>query len=167
VNYFLDTEFIEDGPERPIELLSVGIVSDDGRSFYAENQSADLGRANDWVRANVLPHMRGPKMSRADIARAVVEFMPPASKPKVWGYFADYDWVLFAQLFGRMIDLPKGYPFYCRDLKQWADALGIKRDRFPDQKGQEHNALADAEWNRSLFRFLSAAQGREPEPDDA
>lgn len=38
-----------------------------------------------------------------------------------YAYYADYDWVVFCWLFGRMIDLPKGFPMYCRDLKQMLD----------------------------------------------
>lgn len=40
-----------------------------------------------------------------------------------WGYFSDYDWVLFCTIFGTMMDLPSGFPMYCRDLKQWFDVL--------------------------------------------
>lgn len=38
-----------------------------------------------------------------------------------YGYYADYDWVLFCSLFGKMIDLPHDFPMYCRDLKQMLD----------------------------------------------
>jgi hypothetical protein len=41
--------------------------------------------------------------------------------PEFYAYYADYDWVLFCSLFGRMIDLPKGFPMYCIDLKQELD----------------------------------------------
>lgn len=43
------------------------------------------------------------------------------NQPEFYGYFSDYDWVLFCSLFGRMIDLPKGFPYYCIDLKQTMD----------------------------------------------
>lgn len=39
-----------------------------------------------------------------------------------YAYYADYDWVVFCWLFGRMIDLPKGFPMYCIDLKQELDS---------------------------------------------
>ena len=42
-------------------------------------------------------------------------------KPEFYAYYADYDWVVFCWLFGKMIDLPKGFPMYCRDLKQDLD----------------------------------------------
>lgn len=40
---------------------------------------------------------------------------------KFHAYYADYDWVVFCWLFGRMIDLPKGFPMYCVDIKQIMD----------------------------------------------
>ena len=80
--------------------------------------------------------------------------MNPKEQPVVWGYFADYDWVLFSQLFGRMIDLPKGYPLFCMDLKQLAVHLGVPRTVFPKQTTSEHHALNDAMWNKHLYDFL-------------
>jgi hypothetical protein len=77
-------------------------------------------------------------------------------KPEFWGYYADYDWVAVCQLFGRMVDLPKGWPMYCRDLKQWCDELG--NPHLPGQTG-EHHALADAQWNREAWRFLEERAG--------
>ncbi len=38
-----------------------------------------------------------------------------------YAYYADYDWVLFCSLFGTMMDLPKGFPMFCIDLKQTFD----------------------------------------------
>lgn len=70
-----------------------------------------------------------------------------------WGYYADYDWVVFCQLFGTMMDLPKGWPMYCRDLKQWSDTIGAPK--FEGPKG-EHNALEDAKWNAKLYEHLRA-----------
>jgi hypothetical protein len=43
------------------------------------------------------------------------------NKPEFYGYYADYDWVAFCWLFGKMITLPKGFPMYCIDLKQELD----------------------------------------------
>jgi hypothetical protein len=38
-----------------------------------------------------------------------------------YAYYADYDWVAFCWLFGKMMDLPTGFPMYCFDLKQILD----------------------------------------------
>lgn len=154
MRYFLDTEFMEKGATHPIYLISIGIVDENGGEYYAENAEFEKAFATPWLRQNVIPHLRGPPKTRVEIKKDILNLIPPDSQPEFWGYFADYDWVVFAQLFGSMVDLPKGYPFYCRDLKQFADSLGVKKEKYPEQKGTEHNALEDARWNRDLFKFL-------------
>lgn len=62
--YFYDTEFIEDG--RTIELISIGIVAEDGPSYYAVNSDMPWERIvdNDWLLKNVvssLPLSNSPK----------------------------------------------------------------------------------------------------------
>ena len=71
--------------------------------------------------------------------------------PEFYGYYADYDWVVFCWLFGSMIDLPKEWPMYCKDLKQILDDL--KLDSIP-QSISEHNALVDAIWNEDLHKHI-------------
>jgi 3' exoribonuclease, RNase T-like len=160
--YFVDTEFIEDG--RTIDLLSLGIVAEDGRQGYWQSLDCDLRRANEWIKANVLPHLvygtgRTPWFSRAEIARELRDFVSPEQygRPEFWGYYADYDWVAVCQLFGTMMDLPTGWPMYCRDIKQWADDLG--NPQLPEQGKGEHHALADAQWNRKAWQFLNQFSG--------
>lgn len=74
-----------------------------------------------------------------------------------FAYYASYDWVSFCWLFGKMIDLPKGIPMYCKDLKQIMDEKGLskewKRINCPDPIN-EHNALVDAKWNLKLYNLL-------------
>jgi hypothetical protein len=153
VRYWLDTEFIE----RPcvIDLVSIGIVAEDGREFYAENAWADLASGDDWFRANVVPHLRGgdSQMGHEAIGPAVLTFVGSDPAPEFWAYYADYDWVVFCWLFGRMVDLPDHFPMFCRDIKQWAVDLGDPK--LPEQDGAEHDALADARWNRGAWEFLA------------
>ena len=47
MRYFYDTEFIEDG--NTIELVSIGIVAEDGREYYAVSTDFDAARANPWA----------------------------------------------------------------------------------------------------------------------
>lgn len=167
MKYFLDTEFIEDG--KTIDLISIGIVAEDGRELYLGNRHCDFSKASQWVKANVLAPM-GFDFSSANIpmrpidphfwltkemiAGKVIDFCQRAnSKPEFWAYYADYDWVAFCQLFGTMMDLPKGFPRYCRDIKQECDRLG--NPKLPKQGKGEHNALDDARWNRKAFDFLN------------
>src|SRR4051812_2231864 len=55
MRYFLDTEFIENGIT--IDLLSIGVVAEDGRQLYLCNQDAKLNNADEWVIWNVYPHL--------------------------------------------------------------------------------------------------------------
>ncbi len=152
--YWFDTEFIEDG--KTIDLLSIGIVSEDGRSYYAEPAECDLSRASPWVRANVLPHLSGSKTPREQIAREIVEFV--GTKPEFWAYYADYDWVALCQIYGTMMDLPRGWPMFCLDLRQMAHERG--NPRLPPQSaGEGHHALADAQWTRDAWQWLRAIPG--------
>jgi len=74
-----------------------------------------------------------------------------------YAYYADYDWVVFCWLFGRMMDLPKGFPMYCKDLKQTMDDNGFTKEwkqKFVPDDINEHNAIADAKWNLKLFNQM-------------
>ena len=155
MKYYLDTEFYEDG--RIIDLISIGIACEDGRRLYAINQDAELHRVNDWVRANVLPQLPSfvdsKWMPRVEIRRAVNAFTS-GTTPEFWAYYADYDWVVFCQLFGTMMDLPVHMPKFCMDLKQLAVSKG--NPELPKQESGEHNALEDACWNMRVHAFLES-----------
>lgn len=149
MRYWFDTEFYEDG--KTIDLISIGVYSEDGRTYYAETDFArEKASSSEWLKANVLPHLSGEERPRAIIAKDLVDFM--GSGPEIWAYYADYDWVALCQLYGRMIDLPKGWPRFCRDVKQLADSLG--NPKLPPQLSKEHNALDDAIWCQEAWRSL-------------
>lgn len=149
MRYFFDTEFIED--EKAIELISIGIAAEDGRLYYAETEECDLSRASEWVRQNVIPYLDGNKKPRAIIAEEVKQFL--GSEPELWANYAAYDWVALCQLYGTMIDIPKGWPYFCRDIQQHHESLGSLI--LPKQKVGDYNALADALWCKEAFEFLS------------
>ena len=244
MNYYLDTEFLEGsqktffGKTKPtIDLISIGIVSEDSREYYAISKDFNLkeawnrwqqrtgeGDRNNieprlyWIRENVLKpiykellkrennsNVKGNYMfgfnlpvikynftyknfkrlvnkygkTNKQIAEEVkvfctgdvlsiekAKYYEVQHKPcKFYAYYADYDWVAFCWLFGKMIDLPNGFSMYCRDLKQILDEKEMARQdgtdmvelrnmsNYPKQEN-EHNALADAKWNCELFKFL-------------
>lgn len=148
MRFWFDTEFIEDG--KTIDLISIGVVAADGREFYAELEECDLSRASDWVRENVFPHLTGKRTPRAVVAQELIAFM--GEKPEIWAYYADYDWVVLCQLFGRMIDLPKGWPMFCRDVKQLCDSKG--NPPLHTEVYGEHSALNDARWAKQKWEWL-------------
>lgn len=151
---FFDTEFIEDG--KTIELISIGLVRDDGKELYLESDRVDWSKANPWVLENVRPHLKGEEfqLHPDDIIENVVRFC--GKQPEFWAYYADYDWVLLCQMFGSMMQLPRHWPMFCMDLKQLAVMLGSPQ--LPEPKGTEHNALDDARWNAEVYSFLVGYQ---------
>lgn len=178
MKYFLDTEFIEDG--HTIDLISIGIVDENGVEFYAISSEANYNKAyaNLWVRENVLrdiplglPHIPDREViintdaphvcTRAEIADRLLNYLAdtligPEDPIEFWAYYADYDWVVLCQLFGTMKDLPAGFPMFCMDIKQLAVSLG--NPRLPEQDKGQHNALADAHWNVKAHQFLMEHQ---------
>jgi len=126
LRYWYDTEFIEDG--KTIDLISIGIVAEDGREYYAISTAFNASKASDWVKKNVLAHLppRSPNpayespriveearawRNRVDIALDLLAFCSPEKygKPEFWGYYSAYDHVALCQLYGTMMGLPRGY----------------------------------------------------------
>lgn len=255
MKYFLDTEFLEGTQKEKfpislfkkntpptIDLISIGIVAEDGREYYSISKDFNLKEAWNrydtnlvdvgsktyrqkiyWLRENVLKPIfsqyyievfecNRPAFSYSsmeyliekigktnnEIALEVKRFCcnddllialgkykrsicstenqePFLKNPEFYAYYADYDWVVFCWLFGKMMDLPKGFPMYCKDLKQILDEKSMSyfesvnpgKENFnerlesmknhPDYPKQEneHDALADARWNKKLFEFIN------------
>lgn len=157
MRYFIDTEFYERGPDHPIELISLAIVAEDGRDFYAIKHGFDWDSASEWLKDNVLPHVYksnakfGCGGGREHIIKNLSKFINGDPQPEFWGYYSDYDWVVFCQLFGSMTDLPETFPYYCRDLRQWLDERGLQSVIQPTDT--EHNALSDAHWVRDTYLY--------------
>lgn len=146
MKYFYDTEFHEDG--KTIDLISIGIVAEDGREYYAVNRSADWLRIkrHSWLMDNVVQHLpnSGTWKPKRQIAQEVKDFLLASTPPELWAWFCAYDHVVLAQLFGPMIDLPEGIPMYTHDLRALVDYL--PDDELPKQAGGVHDALEDARW---------------------
>lgn len=149
---WFDTEFIEDGTT--IDLISIGLVRADGATYYAESDQWIPGKASQWVKDNVIVHLRGGTAikPRDVIAREIVGFA--GDDPEFWAYYADYDWVALCQLYGTMMQLPDGWPMFCRDVKQRCVDLG--NPKLPEQISTEHHALADAVWTKEAWEFLNS-----------
>jgi hypothetical protein len=176
MRYFYDTEFLEDG--RTIELISIGIVAEDGRELYLVNRDAPWKRIkkHEWLMANVVPKLPQPHgdwinqmpkrwlidfwdpnvRGRGAVARRVRDFLlnPLHVKGPVelWADYGAYDHVALCQLFGRMIDLPDGVPMFTNDFQQAWRVAG--RPELPKQEAGAHNALEDARHLKVCFEAL-------------
>ncbi|HET8683703.1 MAG TPA: polyadenylate-specific 3'-exoribonuclease AS [Micromonosporaceae bacterium] len=160
--YFYDCEFIEDG--RVIDLVSIGVVDEHGREFYAVSTEFDGSRALPWVRRNVLgklpspgdPAWRSRQQIRDDLYRFLVAPLRagldgPAGM-ELWAWYAAYDHVALAQLWGAMPALPREIPRYTKDLRQRWDDLG--RPPLPAAAASRHDALVDARHNLARWHAM-------------
>jgi hypothetical protein len=158
--YFYDCEFIEDG--RTIDLVSIGVVDEHGREFYAVSTEFDDRAAVPWVRRNVLdrlpspsdPAWRSRERIREDLLAFLVEPLreSPGNEMELWAWFAAYDHVVLAQLWGAMPALPREIPRFTKDLRQLWDDKG--RPPLPVAAAQRHEALVDARHNLARWNAL-------------
>ncbi len=161
MRYFIDTEFHEE--PGILDLISLGIVAEDGREGYWVVDDFKEERCNDWVKQHVLPNLHDPRLNhgvtprhpRRLIAIEVCRFVGTGT-PEFWGYMSDYDWVAFCQVFGSMINLPRGWPMFCLDIRQDMHRRHITRDQLPPEPPNAHNALVDARWTRDAFEWTKA-----------
>jgi hypothetical protein len=155
VRFFYDCEFIEDG--RTIELISIGVVDEDGAEYYAVSTEFDPDSAGPWVRQNVLPKLPSAGdpawRSRAAIRDSLVEFLVrPGEEVELWAWIGAYDHVVLCQLWGAMPALPRPLPRFTRELRQrWEDA---GRPPLPPPPADAHDALADARHNLVRWRVI-------------
>lgn len=150
MRYFIDTEFEDYGNRKPIRLISIGIVAEDGREYYAEVIGVDLWIESDWVDENVLKHLIGGDAQKRylEIAPEIKRFIGDDPEPEFWGYYCDYDYVVFANIFGGIDGWPKGWPYLFYDVRQALDQAGLPHITQPDST---HNALDDARWIAHAF----------------
>lgn len=175
---FYDTEFLDTGTT--IDLISIGMVREDGRELYAVSSEFDQAAVirNGWLMANVwptLPTIKPPRgqrgttrldlahphvRPRAQIARMVADFILSTPNPELWAYYSAYDHVALAQLWGPMINLPAGIPMQSDDIVTAAKLAGLTPKHLPKQADGHHNALADARHNRVMAEHIDSITSR-------
>lgn len=176
--YFLDTEFFEDG--KTIELISMAFVDGNGCELYMVNAEFNLHRyaGEDetavWLRKNVVPHLpvkvgnldpwvwdvehpdyETHVFSRAAMRAQILTFMRARSGvPVLWANYSAYDFVALRQLWGNMRAQDPMIPWYCNDLQQTLRDHVINSLSLPRQDpSTEHHALGDAKHLRECVTF--------------
>jgi cobalamin biosynthesis Co2+ chelatase CbiK len=169
---FFDTEFHEFKNKNidTIELISIGMVDEKGNQLYLISNEFNTVKAwqNDWLRENVCKNLHSSitdlktfkayikkeGISRKEMQKLILDFC--GDSPEFWAYYASYDWVVFAWIFGRMSDLPSHFPMYPMDLQQVIKTFGIDDNKLRLSLLQEnvHNALDDAKWNYNAWKWI-------------
>ena len=152
MKYWFDTEFHDDGYH--VELISIGVLAEDGREYYAVSGDYNPQRANEFIRDHVLPHLGSARRrSQAEIRDDLLAFFSASGMPtEFWADHGEYDWIVLRQLFGNLMSWPKGWPKTAMDVEQYR--LMLRAGAFPSDSVIAHNALEDARSVRERWRWL-------------
>jgi hypothetical protein len=140
---FVDCEFTD---FIDCDLISIALVADDDREFYAERSDFDLASCSEFVRAAVLPQLGqypGRVFTREGLRTALLNWLDQfADEPERMLCF-DYagDWELLVDLVG---DVPTGWlACHIGEVMDFGRAETYFREH-----GGRHHALHDARANR-------------------
>lgn len=179
---FFDTEFT--GLHKNTTLISLGCVDENGRTFYAEFTDYDKEQVDDWVNENVIKNLLQIKSeqfritagddwcirdNKTVIRKTLEEWLGKYDFIELVSDVCHYDMMLFADLFGNALNLPKNVNPSCHDINQdIADFYGCteilafekSRDEIVKESGQtiygtNHNALHDAKKIRAIYNYFA------------
>ncbi|MGF6725857.1 hypothetical protein P3T43_005242 [Paraburkholderia sp. GAS41] len=144
---FLDTEFTN---LQDRELISLGLVAENGSEFYGESSGFDLSRCSEFVRETVLPQLGSPAgraMPLDQLRLEVTDWLHsvPVRDHLVLCYDHDFD----RELLERLMDgqLPKKW----RTENIWTRLDAARQQSFFAEHGHHHHALWDARANQASF----------------
>lgn len=134
---FFDMEFT--GLRKNTTPISLGIVSEDGKRFYAEFTDYDKSQCNDWIEENVIKNLKldgmGVGVSDTDenpplrivmgnkkhIYQEINEWLQQFDTIQFVSDVCHYDFVLLIDLLtngGAALDLPDNISAVCHDINQ-------------------------------------------------
>ena len=134
MNIYFDTEFT--GLHKNTALISIGMIAENGRTFYAELNDYDRNQVNDWIQDNVIANLlhNGERFMELSNYCAPYSCVMGGSKEYVkaelkrWLSQFDsvqlvsdvcyYDMILFIDLFGSAFKLPSNVNASCHDINQ-------------------------------------------------
>jgi hypothetical protein len=175
---FYDCEFVERGRDLPIQLVSIGLVREDGRELYRINpECLSNVSKHPWLSVNVAPYLpikaspgilewdeshpeyQYVSMSLDNLITDVLAFIQDTPDVQLWAYYSAYDHVVLCQLFGSMAELPAGVPMFTFDLQQLIETRPYVA--LPAEPWKIHHAMDDARWTRDAY---AAVTGSDPTP---
>lgn len=183
MNVYFDTEFT--GLHKDTTLISIGLVAENGKTFYAEFSDYDTSQVDDWIQENVIDNlqfnhmsthmsarqgcveMKGPKKYVGECLRIWFDqFKEPFGGVQLVSDVCHYDMVLLIDLFGSAFDLPKCVNAACHDINQdiarhfnitEAEAFDYCREDLIREEipGKKHNSLYDARVIQAIYKIVN------------
>lgn len=160
---FFDTEFT--GLHKNTTLMSIGLIDESGREFYAEMNDYDKSQVDNWIRRNVLGNFRNVgSMNKENLRVELLDWFEPYDKVEMWSDCLAYDWVLFNDIFGGAFEIPKNVyyiPFdICTMMKLKGVDPDVNREAYAGVDGTKHNALHDAKIIKACYEKLAEQVSR-------
>ena len=170
---FFDCEFT--GLHQQTTLISIGLVSENGRSFYAEFDDYDDSQVNEWIQQHVIDKLYHHKHiynmdaesehcevlgNSGEVTTRLSKWLSQFDHCEMWSDCLAYDWVLFCNLFGTAFAIPKNVYYIPLDLATLLKIKGIdpdiNREEFAgmEDNGRKHNALWDAQVIKACYERL-------------
>lgn len=172
---FFDTEFT--GLRKETTLISIGLIAEDGRSFYAEFNDYDFHQLDDWLQENVIKNLQFTgvyqtlikteksieyKSSKENIKLKLIDWFNQFDQVEMWSDCLSFDWVLFCDIFDHAFNIPKNIYYIPFDICTLFKVKGIdpdiSREKFAygdgDVRANKHNALYDAIVIRDCYEKL-------------
>jgi len=168
VKVFFDTEFT--GLHKDTTLISIGCVSEDGETFYAELTDYDKTQVDDWLEENVITNLIIPdeidkqlvntfKGDKEYIKNKLTTWLSQWEEIEMWSDCLSYDWVLFNDLFGHAFNIPNNVYYIPFDICTLFKVKGVdpdvNREEFAGIDGDKHNALHDAKVIKRCYEKLT------------
>ena len=165
---FFDTEFT--GLHKDTTLISIGCVSEDGETFYAELTDYDKTQVDDWLEENVITNLIIPdeidkqlvntfKGDKEYIKNKLTTWLSQWEEIEMWSDCLSYDWVLFNDLFGHAFNIPNNVYYIPFDICTLFKVKGVdpdvNREEFAGIDGDKHNALHDAKVIKRCYEKLT------------
>lgn len=171
---FFDTEFT--GLHKKTTLISIGFISECGKTFYAEFNDYDNCQIDEWLNDNVINNLKyngiyqkldvtresiSYKSTTENIKEKLSKWLSQFEEVEMWSDCLSYDWVLFNEIFGHAFNIPKNVyyiPFdICTLFKLKGIDPDISRESFSEmtEESEKHNALWDAKVIRECYNKLS------------
>lgn len=172
---YFDTEFT--GLHQNTTLISIGLISECGKTFYAEFNDYDFNQVDDWLRENVISHLQyngtfqilegsktdiSYKSTTENIKDKLTIWINQFDEVEIWSDCLSYDWVLFNQIFGHAFNIPKNIYYIPFDLSSLFKIYGydpdLSRKDFSGLNEATHNALGDAKMIKACYDKVMKVQ---------
>lgn len=174
---FLDTEFT--GLNKDAQLISIALYYTEECFFYAELNDVNYEQTSSWIKENVIMHMEYKnesvvytessnyvkmKGSPLEVVGKLSKWIEQFEHIEIWADVLAYDWILFCNLFGGALQIPKNIFYIPFDLstllKLRLENPDIDRFRFvshlltEDDKKMKHHALMDAKVGKLCYGLI-------------